>query len=384
MTNTEQSPIGSVHATHSTRDIRFDILKVLGLFCIILAHTQPPAFIFQLRNFDVPLMVMISGTLFYLTTGKKEFSSWAYLRKRVPRLVAPVWLFLAFFFTAFYLLFLVVQHPYPYSFEAISGSFLFRGGIGYVYIIRIFLIIAIASPFILKLYKFLGSETQFLGILAISYVIYEIIFNFLIKDVNLSPPWVAIFIKQYLIICIPYGCLVGLGIVLTKLNKQFLLALVFASFATFASIFIHLFFLAHKLGRPAAELVQTQTYKYPPTIYYLSYAIFAAILAYLMVDDLMQKYGNRLMEQENLVDALVFVSTSSLWSYLWHIFWLTIWNLLRYVHLPLIENFAVKFFAVSFFAIATTYLQKRLATKLIKSNPFCLQFSHLLNILFLK
>jgi fucose 4-O-acetylase-like acetyltransferase len=54
-----------------SRDIRFDILKVIGLFCIILAHVSPPSLIFQLRNFDVPLMVMISGSVFYLSSFKK-------------------------------------------------------------------------------------------------------------------------------------------------------------------------------------------------------------------------------------------------------------------------------------------------------------------------
>ena len=40
-----------------------DFLKLLGLFCIILAHVNPPAIIMQIRNFDVPLMVILSGFL---------------------------------------------------------------------------------------------------------------------------------------------------------------------------------------------------------------------------------------------------------------------------------------------------------------------------------
>ncbi|MEA5509778.1 hypothetical protein VB715_08375 [Crocosphaera sp. UHCC 0190] len=54
-----------------TRSLEFDILKTLGIFCIILAHTLPKTevFIYQLRNFDVPLMVIVSGALFWMTSS---------------------------------------------------------------------------------------------------------------------------------------------------------------------------------------------------------------------------------------------------------------------------------------------------------------------------
>lgn len=40
-----------------------DFLKMLGLLCIMLAHVNPPQIIMQLRNFDVPFMVILSGML---------------------------------------------------------------------------------------------------------------------------------------------------------------------------------------------------------------------------------------------------------------------------------------------------------------------------------
>ncbi|MBW4518918.1 MAG: acyltransferase [Scytolyngbya sp. HA4215-MV1] len=371
----------------SPRDIRFDILKVIGLLCIILAHSDPPIVIDQLRNFDVPLMVIISGTLFYLTTGNKQFFLWDYLRKRVPRLVAPVWLFLAFFFTAIYLLCQATGQTYPYLSDASSNpilsSFLFRGGLGYVYIIRVFLITAILSPLILKLYRSLKRESYFLGVLAISYIAYEIALK-LLGDGGLSPPWFAIFVKQYLMLCVPYGCLVGLGMVLTRLSQQFLSTIVLASFTIFLAMFAHFFWLAKQLGKPAAELVQTQIYKYPPTIYYLSYAIFASLLLYLVIDYCMKRYGSRVMEHKSWVDNLVFVSASSLWVYLWHIFWLITWRLVVQPHIPLTQNFVMTFGVIAFLAIATTYLQKWLVTQLIRTTEIGHSQSDLLTILLLK
>jgi len=49
------------------RDARFAILKVIAFLGIILAHAKPPTFIFQLRNFDVPMLVLVSGALFVIS-----------------------------------------------------------------------------------------------------------------------------------------------------------------------------------------------------------------------------------------------------------------------------------------------------------------------------
>lgn len=56
-----------------------DFLKTLGLLLLILAHVDAPAFILQLRCFDVPLMVILSGILAkdsykrYLAKNKSDY-----------------------------------------------------------------------------------------------------------------------------------------------------------------------------------------------------------------------------------------------------------------------------------------------------------------------
>ena len=53
-------------ATKRERGIVFiDYLKALGLLLIILAHTCDNQIILNLRVFDVPLMVVVSGFLAY-------------------------------------------------------------------------------------------------------------------------------------------------------------------------------------------------------------------------------------------------------------------------------------------------------------------------------
>ena len=81
------------------RDDRIDVLRAIGLLCIVLAHVDPPSFILQLRNFDVPLMVLISGSTFYITANNRRQNTYlSYLIDRIFRLVVPTWIFLLFFF----------------------------------------------------------------------------------------------------------------------------------------------------------------------------------------------------------------------------------------------------------------------------------------------
>ena len=48
----------------------FHCFRAVGTLLVILAHVNPPRFLFEVRNFDVVLLVVVS-TLTYLQFGKK-------------------------------------------------------------------------------------------------------------------------------------------------------------------------------------------------------------------------------------------------------------------------------------------------------------------------
>ncbi len=171
--------------TMDTRDIRFDVLKAIGLLAIILAHVNPPTVLYQFRNFDVPLMVIASGALLSYTNIKKQPSYFNYLKKRIPRLLAPTWLFLTFYFAIFTLA------GENFTQEKIIGTFELT--IGYVWIIRIFLIIAIVAPLILKM-SYALTKTHFLGVLLAVYLLQEVTLGY-IRHI----PYFTSFINTYLV-----------------------------------------------------------------------------------------------------------------------------------------------------------------------------------------
>ncbi|KFN90233.1 hypothetical protein TMUPMC115_2021 [Tetragenococcus muriaticus PMC-11-5] len=54
------------------RDVRIDTLRALAILLIMYAHTRPPQWLYELRNFDVILMTFILGASYYLSTERKK------------------------------------------------------------------------------------------------------------------------------------------------------------------------------------------------------------------------------------------------------------------------------------------------------------------------
>ena len=126
------------------RDLSIDLLRFLGLTMIVLVHVNPPFWLTQFRSFDVPMMVFVSG----LTVARKEVSSYVgYIVKRTKRLVIPVWTFLAFYLLGFYYLqFWILPDQYLTGRMILRSFLLLDQSIGYVWIIRVFLLIMLLPP----------------------------------------------------------------------------------------------------------------------------------------------------------------------------------------------------------------------------------------------
>ena len=118
------------------RNYYLDFLKFLGLSLIILAHVPIPNWLAAIRNFDVPLMVFVSGCLSNGSLGRSD-GLFAYYKKRFLRLLVPTWIFLTIYFG----IFLVFGKNGLPAKETILKSYLLQNdSIGYVWIIRIYFI----------------------------------------------------------------------------------------------------------------------------------------------------------------------------------------------------------------------------------------------------
>ena len=143
-------------ATLEKRDSSIDLMRFIGFSLIVLAHIgmsrqAGESALFQLRSFDVPLMVFVSGLAF---SGKNTGAYLPFVFKRTLRLLLPVYIFV----TAYILLNPVLADlgwVEEYSQKQIAGTYSLRlnPSIGYVWIIRVFLIVMLLTPLLTALEK---------------------------------------------------------------------------------------------------------------------------------------------------------------------------------------------------------------------------------------
>ncbi len=184
-----------------SREISIDLLRFFGLSLIILAHVQPPELLFQIRAFDVPLMLFVSGLAF---SGRKPDFSSSFFWKRFKRLVVPVYIFLTIYF-AFVYIARMFGVDFGVRLKHVIGSYLLMDGIGFVWVIRVFLIVGLFTPFLLAFDNKIKSDTVFLVIAGVILCMIEILLSNRIGFNN-------IFVREFVYYAIGYELLFTLGL----------------------------------------------------------------------------------------------------------------------------------------------------------------------------
>jgi len=280
------------------RDLGIDFLKVVGLLCIILAHVNPPGILFQLRNFDVVLMILISA---YLGTKsvKKNYSIFDYYFKRFKRLVIPTWVFLIFLFTLLY-----IFKPSFLTINKILDSLILNDGIGYVWVIRIYLIVAILIP-ICKIIVDRCNNNIIIISTIILYMAYELLYYFGFFN---NP--IILYLFAYIVPC--YVLIIIANYIFD--NKKTLFITGWINLVIFIIILYIIF-------KQTGEIESTQIQKYPFRIYYLSYALFVSSIFILTFknEKIYNLFNNKI---------ITFISSHSLWIYLWHILFIYVYSLI--------------------------------------------------------
>lgn len=321
-----------------TRNKEIDYLRFIGLALIILAHVNPPGAIFQMRNFDVPLMVIVSA-MSYVAAYKPVTNYAGYVWSRFVRLVIPTWLFLTAYFAGLALL-------YPSSPEltraTMLDSYTLMDGIGYIWIIRVFLVVALAAPFIFKLHKRIKSTPAYFAILAAAYLMYEVALILFKEDTphgNLS-----VLLENSVFYLVPFGIVFAYGLRIEAMSKKEHAVSILINAAVFIAY-------AALLYNTEGKFIQTQEFKYPPTAYYLSYALLAIELLWLV-----KNYIWKLFELVKPINTtILFIANHSLWIYFWHI------PIIKYVHINFVAEYVLAF-TVATVAVAA---QSKIVTNLV-------------------
>ena len=278
------------------RNINLDILRFFGLFIIMIAHTVPPEWLFQLRNFGTPLLVFSSGLTYAYIYQRREIHAFNFVKKRTFNLIYSSWLFLLLFFMFFMLTDYMGFSNTQFNMKIITDSFLYKGGIGYLWIFKIYLILAIFTPLCIRVNNSKISNFKIGLIIVFIYALYELALSF--QKLKTSMEIFFNFIPYLLI----YICAFRFNTLRTKD------ILIISSISLF--IFIYLLI---SLYLKNGHFIPTQEYKYPPRLYYLSYAMFFITLLYVTTRYLVIK-------KDSIIALVKWLSGNSLKFYLWHIF----------------------------------------------------------------
>lgn len=309
------------------RDHNIDLLRFVGLSLIILAHVTPPSIVLNLRCFDVPLMVFVSG----LTCYKKEIHfSWNYLSHRFARLVFPVWIFLTVYFLMIYAA-KFVGLDFGLTFKQVYESYLLMDGIGFVWIIRVLLLIAMVTPGLIKINQIIKSNTIFIWLYSIVLILYLLIAYYKVgMDIALVRDWVYY--------AIGYGFVFLLGIRMKCLKR--------VDIMLFIAIMVALFITMGVVGKYSILRVESiflhiNDWKYPPTNIFLLYGLIMAVLGYTIVN---------IKRRARLNTIVNFIGCNSIWIYLWHIPFISITARMDMV-------WSMRFVVVYMAAVGIYYLQ---------------------------
>ncbi|HOO89728.1 MAG TPA: acyltransferase family protein [Syntrophales bacterium] len=332
-------------------------MRFLGVMIIMIAHAEAPEWVNQLRNFGTPLLIVASALSYAVVYKNRELSILPFLRKRLSRLTLPVWIFLTGFFLLCYLFSLIVGMNYPFDVRTIISSYMFYNGIGFVWIFKVYIILALITPLALHYKRNVPSDSIYFISIVICYGIHELI-------IRVSAPCIPVhlegFMNSVIFIIIPYSLLYLYGLKLGALSDRQVMFISASFLIVFASIAAYM--KAHN-----GSFVPTEQYKFPPTIYYLSYALFALHAVYLFC-----RHAVGYMNPK----VIIWLSSHSLWIYLWHIFAVSLWGYwvktLGLMHgNPLTSLF--KFLFILGFGILCTYLQTT-AVKRYLAQDRCLVF----------
>lgn len=291
-----------------------------------------PPIIFQIRNFDVPLMVLLSGVSFSQFSANNYLSYRKYVYSRFLRLILPTWIFLIFYNFVNY----TYDLKTPTLNDILLQASLFGGSDVGVWIIRIFFSMAIAAPLFYLINRNLKNDKTFYIVTVSAYFVYELSVAcskiFFSQDVLTS-------IADFAFSTIPYAFVFLYGLRINNFEKD-IVKLHSVIFGIVWSVYCVALFI--KKGM----FVPTQLYKYPPQLYYLSFSLFMSTSLFYII-----KFTDIKLDRLKIIQ---FIGRSTLWIYLWHWFFIKIVS-----HYQIGHNlfFLYKFTLVYLMSVVLVYWQ---------------------------
>lgn len=300
------------------RNYKIDWLRCIGIILVIAAHAGLPDLIRELRTFDVCLLVFISGMSQELS--HRNQGDFYYLLKRLKKLVIPAYFIMTLLFlgTGYYCYYIGTLPIYSLK-NYVYTLLLTNKGMGYTWIIKIFLMVSLFAPMISKYSRKIShlSFTIISSVICICYCfVCWVYLNYVQEICN---GLTDVLIKEYLLGGIAYLIVASYGIRCMQFQSYKKWAIVISAFA----------FLIMQMM--IGTFIPSE-YKYPPGLYYISYGVVVSVVLYSIIPTVENK-------------MVTWVSKNSYNIYIYHIIFLIVFDLLESVgNIPVIfESHMIRF-----------------------------------------
>lgn len=314
------------------RDMRLDFMRALGTLTIIVPHVLSPNILVQIRAFDVVMLVFVSGMSYaYQAMNGQSLEYYQYIKKRCRKLLLPTMILILVVYCSVNITSVALSKGVYYSvYDLLKSVLLFQDGIGYVWIIKVYLGLALIAPLVWKYIDRIDSEVLLLAVCSVIYIVYYIA-QAAIQ--NIKVPVISIFFEEYAFYIVAYTIPFIIGMYICKNGKE--------------RKFIKIIWILIFVGVQIAVILQGGGFtpnanKYPPQIYYLSYGIACSIIIYRIAPT-------------KVNPCIRWLSRNSLVFYLVHVFWV-IWISLvaNNLKIQIINVFWVKYILVVLLTAVTT------------------------------
>lgn len=317
-----------IESTLKSREPAIDFLRTMGIFLIILAHCCERNLLFQIRTFDVPMMIFLSGLSY---SGRRINSCAKFYWDRCLRLLIPVYSFAIVFGVVY------VAMRWDYIHEctgALLGALLLTKGIHYEWIYRVFLLMMLITPLCLIVTNWAASKIRqlllWVSISALFFLQNEYISG-LPQDSWLNQ-YIIPFLSGYAILY-----LIGINYKKSSLNAKILCSIIFSGVAIYH---------AYREG------FTPQQFKYPPRELYLAYGIACSLVLILLVSFI----ANKITVNARIRYFCYFHSSRTIWLFIWHGPFVLL--------IPYYGSWYERYILVLLSAIALTTLQNKFVEKL--------------------
>ena len=314
------------------RDMRLDFMRALGTLTIIVPHVLSPDILVQIRAFDVVMLVFVSGMSYaYQNINGHSLEYHQYVKKRCKKLLFPTMILIFIVFGTVNMVSIMLSKGVHYDLcDLLKSIFLFEDGIGYVWIIKVYLGLALLAPLIWKFFRKVNGNAIFLGICVVTYIASRIIREITQK---IYIPLINVLFEEYVFYIVAYSIPFSIGIYIGKNKKEI---------KGIGIWFILLFICAQIAIVVRGRGFEPNAYKYPPQLYYLAYGTVCSIVIYYIAPT-------------KINTCIRWLSQNSLVFYLVHVFWI-IWisTIINSLNLQIINVFWLKYILVVLLTTLTT------------------------------